>query len=185
MSALRSGTVGSVLAVAALVGGCRGDGGGSQRVYCDYVRGTVSFTRNQTGAGDAQNPDLSADGQLSSFAFVGTELQQTFTFRDSAPDSVNFTDLPRAVGAFATIVPGRADSVTLNTYLDGVLQEAATNDGLKHVQTEGRTEAKEYFGFAATKAFDEVELVVSTAGGSGGGSEYSIYEFCADAKLLD
>lgn len=181
MSALRSGTLGSVLAVAALVGGCRDDGGGSPKVYCDFVRGSVNFTRNQTGPGDAQNPHHSADGRLSSFAFVGTELQQTFTFRDRAPDSVNFTDVPRAVGAFVTIVPGAADTVTLNTYLDGVLQETAANSGLDHVPTEGRIEAEEFLGLVATKAFDEVALVVST----GGGSEYSIYEFCADGDIFD
>lgn len=169
----------SVLA-AAVLAGCGDGGGGAPRVYCDYVGGVVTLTRNQTGPGDVQNARHSADKKLSTFAFVGTELQQTFTLNDSAPSAVTYSDLPRAVGAFVTIVPGPADTVTLNTYLDNTLQQSVADAALARTPTQGRTAAEEYLSFTATQAFDEVELVVSTSSGS----EYSIYEFCADGDIF-
>lgn len=169
----------SMLAAVALAG-CGDGGGAAPRVYCDYVGGVVTFTRNQTGPGDAQNVRHSADRKLSTFAFVGTELQQTFTLNDAAPSAVTYSDLPRAVGAFVTIVPGPADSITLNTYLDNVLQQSVADAALDRTPTQGKTAAEEYLSFTATQPFDEVEMIVSTSSGS----EYSVYEFCADGDIF-
>lgn len=168
--------------VAAVLAGCGGGGGGAEaKVYCDFIRGIPGFSNNQTGPGATENVYFPMDEQLQTFAYLQTGGQRSFTYTYQAPSSVTYNDLPRAAGAFVTIVAGSADTVTLSTYLDGVLQQTASDVALDRRPTGGRTSAEEYLSINATLPFDEVRMAVTTTAGS----EYSVYEFCADGDIFD
>lgn len=178
---MRALGVATFLWVAVLLAACSGGGGDSPKVYCDYLRGLTTFSNNQTGAGEAENTHHSADARLRTFAYITTAVQRSFVYRSRAAESRAYTDLPRAVGAFVTVAPGPSDAVTINTYLDGVLQQSASDAALQRTPTDGKTEAVEFLSLTASQPFDELEMVVNT----GSGSEYSIYEFCAHGEVFD
>ena len=180
---LRSALPAAVLAMVAGCGGSGGSGGSSSGAYCDSIRGGgAQFMASCTGC-TLSSQNAAVDGNLDSAAeAVATTggVNPLATLRATAQPGIVYPAGSRG-GVFFTAYSNVCDtcSITINTYLGGVLQETqsgANNSG-------GPGSGAFYSAVNSLRPFDAVEIVASGVVApppTGSGRVVDVFEICSD-----
>lgn len=182
-------------------------GVGKTTAYCDSIVGgskvTTSFTQGCLECGIVDAGKV-ADDIARTYAALTVNLAPTTqggAVRVTAQSGTVYT-AGRNAGVFITIPNqpsgtqvqvGSTNSLTLKTYLGGILQEQSSLTGTPKPRLQAVSGdadlPQSYYSFTTTKMFDAVELFISNsqttlgAGGAGGTPPYKIYELCSDGGL--
>lgn len=176
-----------LILVAAFLPACSSGGDeDSGGINCAGLAGGTATSSVQCSAGQCtvDFQDAAADGDLGTFAIMDAAPNSagSLSLRVTARDGVTY-----AAGTPAAVVYGidrtGGDSlntaVTLNTYLDGVLQESGNTE-----LGNGVTNSDKATGRRARDtnlAFDAIELVYAQTGGTAD-VEVQVYEFCTSVN---
>lgn len=177
----------ALIGIVTLGAACSSDGdGGPGGIHCAGLAGGTATSSVQCSAGQCSVnfQDAAADGDLRTFAIMDAAPNSagSLSLRVTAGEGVTY-----AAGTPAAVVYGidrtGGDSlntvVTLNTYLDGVLQETGNTEASNGVTNSDTAPGRR--ARATNLAFDAIELVYAQTGGTAD-VEVQVYEFCTSTN---
>lgn len=167
-------------------GGDNLGGNSNGNTSCASITGGGTKVTTNTDAGCANcsisNASSAADGDLNTYATLSVNNaapMQGASVRATAQAGIVYPS-GQTAGAFVSVPAGSGQSytVTVKTYLSGVLQESNSGDNSGGVDGVQGGHKSSFDGVKTTKQFDAVEVLINN-NQAGGTPSFGVYEICS------